>query len=126
MRGTVVKVRPELHAGRLRVLVSVKSEAGEVLEAQMPDREVAAILPRSVLLGESSVAPLSLLDTVSPILARMSEGRTVRVWQYRERWFLSFQPWRSVRFADEGGGSDERDAPGPATGPGEGLSATLP
>jgi hypothetical protein len=99
--GTIVRARPELQAGRLRVLVSVKMETGEVLEAQMPDREVSAILPRSILLGGTTRAPVSLLDTVRPILERMSEGRRARLWLYKERWFLSFQPWRGVRFEDD-------------------------
>jgi hypothetical protein len=101
VKGTVVGVRPELQSGRLRVIVAVRADSGEVLEAQMPDREVSAILPRSVLVGASTRAPLSLLATVAPILARMSEGRRVRLWQYRERWFCSFQAWRGVRFEEE-------------------------
>jgi hypothetical protein len=96
-----VSARPELQAGRLKVLVAVKMETGEVLEAQMPDREVSAILPRSILLGGTTRAPLSLLDTVRPILERMSEGRRARLWLYKERWFLSFQPWRGVRFEND-------------------------
>jgi hypothetical protein len=100
-RGVIVQARPELVMDRLKVVASVKADSGEMLEAQMPDREVAAILPRSVLLGQGSVAPVSLLDTVAPIVARMSDGRRVRVWQYKERWFLSFQPWRGVRFVAE-------------------------
>jgi hypothetical protein len=99
--GTIVSARPELQAGRLKVLVAVKMETGEVLEAQMPDREVSAILPRSILLGGTTRAPLSLLDTVRPILERMSEGRRARLWLYKERWFLSFQPWRGVRFEND-------------------------
>ena len=100
-RGTVVRVRPELQAERLKVIATVKSDTGETFEAHMPDREVSAILPRSVLLGERATAPHSLLQTLETILARMTEGRLVRVWQYRERWFFSFQPWRGVRFISE-------------------------
>ena len=101
-RGTVVRVRPELRAERLKVIVVVKTETGEMLEAHMPDREVAAVLPRSILLGPARTAPISLLDTMEPILARMTEGRLVRVWQYKERWFFSFQPWKNVRFVADG------------------------
>ena len=93
-----MRVRPELHAERLKVIVTVRTDSGETVEAHMPDREVSALLPRSILLGSGSTAPLSLMDTVEPILARMTEGRRVRVWQYKERLFFSFQPWRSVRF----------------------------
>jgi hypothetical protein len=99
--GTIVKARPELQGGRLKVIASVRIDAGELLEAQMPDREVSAILPRSILLGATTKAPLSMLDTVRPIVERMSEGRRVRLWLYKERWFLSFQPWRGVRFIDD-------------------------
>jgi hypothetical protein len=99
--GTIVKARPEVQAGRLKVVVSVRVDAGDLLEAQMPDREVSAILPRSILLGGSTRVPMSLLDTVRPIVERMSEGRRARLWQYKERWFLSFQPWRGVRFVDD-------------------------
>ena len=99
--GTIVRARLELQAGRLKVIASVRIDAGELLEAQMPDREVSAILPRSILLGRTTRAPVSLLDTVKPIVERMSEGRRARLWQYKERWFLSFEPWRGVRFVDD-------------------------
>ena len=101
LRGTVVQVRPELLEERLKVVASVKADTGEIVEAHMPDREVSAFLPRSVLLGTGTSAPASLLDTLGPILARMTEGRQVRVWQYRERWFFSFPTWRRVRFIAE-------------------------
>ncbi len=82
----------------------------------MPDREVAAILPRSVLVGAptrgrrgSARVPLSLLGTIGPILTRMAEGRVVRLWDYNGRNFFSFLPWKSVRFV--------ADPPGPAAAP---------
>lgn len=99
--GTIVRARAELQGQRLKVIASVRMDAGEVVEAQMPDREVSAILPRSILLGGTTTAPVSLLDTVRPIIERMSEGRRARLWLYKESWFLSFQPWRGVRFVDD-------------------------
>ncbi len=98
IRGVVTHVRAELQGDRLRVSATVRQDSGEAVEAQMPDREVSAVLPRSVLLGSARRAPVSLLETLQPILARMTEGREVRVWQYRERWFFSFAAWRGVRF----------------------------
>jgi hypothetical protein len=118
MKATIVRARPVLQARRLKVFASVRADSGELREAQMPDREVAAILPRSVLLGEGAMAPASLLDTLAPIIVRMSEGRRVRLWQYKERWFMSFQPWRSVRFVEDPGGTPEAASsarPEPAT-----------
>ncbi len=98
MKGTVTRVKPVLAKDRLRVVAEVKTEHGEVHEAFMPDREVAAILPRSILLGGASRAPRAMLATMEPILVRMTEGRTVRLWKYEERFFFSFLPWKSVRF----------------------------
>jgi hypothetical protein len=101
MKGTVACVRSEIQGDRLRVVASVRPESGEPVEAQMPDREVSALLPRSVLLGASRTAPVSLLETLQPILVRMTEGRQVRIWQYKERWFFSFTAWRGVRFVPD-------------------------
>ncbi len=98
IKGTVVRVRPQVVSDRLKVLATIRADSGETVEAQMPEREISAILPRSVLVGTGTRVPLSLLDTVEPILSRMTEGRLVRLWEYKERRFFSFLPWRSVRF----------------------------
>ena len=74
------------------------------------DREVAAILPRSILLGGSCRATAAMLGTLEPIVVRMTEGRVVRMWQYDGRWYCSFLPWKSVRFATE-------EQEGPRAGP---------
>jgi hypothetical protein len=103
VKGVVVRVRPQVVAERLHAVAVVRRDDGETLEASMPDREMSAILPRSVLVGEGTRAPVSLLGTVEPILARMTEGRVVRAWRFRERWFFSFQAWRGVRFVPESG-----------------------
>jgi len=100
-RGTVTRARPLLAGERLRVVAEVRALSGEIREVSLPDREVAAILPRSILLGGSCRAPASLLGTLEPIVARKTEGRVVRMWQYGERWFCSFLPWKSVRFVPE-------------------------
>jgi hypothetical protein len=99
MRGVVSSVKPVLRNERLKVVARVKIEQGDQCEAFMPDREVSAILPRSILLGQAKTAPPAMLDTIKPILRRMTEGRAVRLWQYNERYFFSFLPWKSVRFA---------------------------
>ena len=101
LKGTVLSVHPTLNDTRLRVSLQVKTQDGQVLEANLPDREVSAVLPRSVLLGSASAASPSLLGTIEPILARMTEGRGVRIWEYKERRFCSFQSWKGVRFVEE-------------------------
>jgi hypothetical protein len=115
-RGTVTRARPSLNGERLRVVLEVRSDSGEVREVSLPDREVAAILPRSILLGGACRAPVAMLGTLEPIVARMSEGRVVRMWQYADRWYCSFLPWRSVRFVADDAGS-------PEAGPQEGRPA---
>ena len=112
-RGTVTSVHPELQAQRLKVLATIRADSGETLEAHMPDREVSAILPRSVLLGQARTAPVSLMDTLGPILTRMTEGRAVRAWQYKDRWFFSFQLWKGVRFVDQDAAGAPHDAEAP-------------
>jgi hypothetical protein len=101
MKGTVYSIQPILDKERLKVRVKVKTEQGEECEAYMPDREVAAVLPRSILIGDSKKASPALLGTIQPILARMTEYRSVRLWKYGERFYFSFQPWKSVRFAED-------------------------
>ena len=113
-RGTVTRARPVLNGERLRVVAEVRSDGGDVREVSLPDREVAAILPRSILLGGSCRAPVSMLGTLEPIVARMTEGRVVRMWQYADRWYCSFLPWKSVRFVPEG--ADPPAASMPADG----------
>jgi hypothetical protein len=110
-RGTVTRARPLLAGERLRVVAEVRAASGEVREVSLPDREVAAILPRSILLGGSCRAPTSLLGTLEPIVTRMTEGREVRMWRYGERWYCSFLPWKSVRFVAEDAGPTPRPTP---------------
>jgi hypothetical protein len=100
MKGTVDSVRPILNEDRLKVVARVRTADGNLRDAYMPDRELSAVLPRSILVGASTRAPRGLLSTMEPILARMTQGRTVRVWSYKERDYFSFQPWKSVRFTD--------------------------
>jgi hypothetical protein len=118
-RGTVRSIRPLVSGDRLRVVAAVVTETGALVEATLPDRELAAILPRSVLVGPPAAArrsparaPMSLLDTIAPILSRMAEGRVVRMWDYQGRSFFSFLPWKGVRFI-----ADAPAAGGPGAAP---------
>ena len=123
LKGTAVRVHPQLQGERLRVVVTLKTDEGETMEAQMPDRELSALLPRSILLGSGARAPVSLLGTVQPILARLTEGRRVRIWQYKEKWFLSFPGWRGVRFVEEPAAAGQSSPVGDRRAPEERLLA---
>jgi len=100
-----------LEGERLKARLRVATVTGERLEAYLPDRELAALLPRTILVGANRRAPPELLSTIEPMLERLALGRQVRVWSYRERSYASFLPWRAVRFAadkPEGGPEGRR------------------
>jgi hypothetical protein len=100
--GRVEEARPVLEGEHLKARLRVATAAGRLLEAYLPDRELAALLPRSILVGQGRRAPPELLSTIEPMLTRLALGRQVRVWSYRERSYASFLPWRAVRFCAEG------------------------
>lgn len=96
-QAVVRSTRASVENGRLVVRLCIDPASGE---AYLPDREVSALLPRSLLVGTLRAAPPELLGTIGPILERLVRGRTVRVWEYRDRRYASFLSWRSVRFQD--------------------------
>ena len=99
MQGIVVDVRPLVRNDRLRVEAMVRTEENQEIDAYLPDRELAAILPRSVMLGEARSAPLALLESIAPIVERMAGKRRVRVWEYKGTHYFGFLSWKSVSFA---------------------------
>jgi hypothetical protein len=106
VKGVVVEITPVLVEGRLKVSARIRTNEEGELQAYLPDREVAAFLPRSLLVGRASQAPPGLLDTMRPILSRFAVGRQVRTWDYGEERYCSFPSWRSVRFREEEAGDD--------------------
>jgi hypothetical protein len=94
-------VEPYVERGRLKVRVAVFVDGEGLLTAYLPEREVAALLPRSILSGPKLEAPESLLASLQAILAGRARGRQVRLWGYQERSYASFLPWRSVRFVPQ-------------------------
>jgi hypothetical protein len=115
--GRVEEARPVLEGERLKARLRVATAAGRTMEAYLPDRELAALLPRSILVGPGRRAPPELLSTIEPMLARLALGRQVRVWSYRERSYASFLPWRAVRFSAEEPGEGPGDEPGAEPAP---------
>ena len=106
--GRVEEARPVLEGERLKARLRVATVTGERVEAYLPDRELAALLPRTILVGANRRAPPELLSTIEPMLGRLALGRQVRVWSYRERSYASFLPWRAVRFGAEKPGGEGR------------------
>ena len=99
-QGRVQDVQPLIEGGRLRVRLAVVGADGRRIPAFLPDRELSALLPRSILLTSLREVPRELVDTIDPMLRHLIGGRIVRLWRYQERWYASFLPWRSVRFID--------------------------
>jgi len=94
---SVVAVDTRLVDQRLLVRATVRDAQGERYSARLPDRELATLLPRSILVGDGS-PPAALLDTIRAIVERMVIGRHVRLWEYRDQRYLAFLSWRNVRF----------------------------
>ena len=123
MKGVVVDVRAAVVGDRLKVGARVNTPDEGVVDALLPDREVAAFLPRSLLLGARGEAPRSLLASLTPILRRFTVGREVRIWSHRAERYFAFPSWRSVRFRAD----DAQESPGSGAAPGPGGSqASLP
>jgi hypothetical protein len=101
LKGIIRETRPSLRGGRLRVVVRVAGPDGRDVDAFLPERELAALLPRTLLAGDRREVPASLLQTIAPLVRRMAAGREVRVWGYGEGLYCSFASWRSVRFVTE-------------------------
>jgi hypothetical protein len=99
-RGRIEVVKPLIQGSRLKVQLKVREADGQEHLAFLPDRELSTLLPRSILLASLREVPRELLDTIDPMLRQLVRGRVVRLWQYEERRYASFLPWRSVHFAD--------------------------
>ncbi len=97
-KGRIDEIHPILINGQLKVIARISMDNGEILKAYLPDREVSAILPKSILAGKEKAVPQELLETIDPMIKKMAAGRPVRVWSYQDNNYASFLSWRSVRF----------------------------
>ena len=98
MKGIIEKIKPVIKNKHLKIVAKIKTEGSRHLSAYLPDREVSAILPRKILLGEEKKVPVSFLKTISPIVRKVSCGRQVRLWKYNDIYYFSFLSWRNVVF----------------------------
>ena len=118
-QGRIDGVEARLEKQRLKVRVSVTVEKEGTRHAYLPEREVAALLPRNLADVSGGRPPEHLLATIETILARLLRGRSVRLWQWQDRSYASFPPWRNVRFA---GPDDDRTCGSEPGGPEAGGS----
>ncbi|MCD6120320.1 MAG: hypothetical protein J7K04_00615 [Spirochaetales bacterium] len=98
MYGKVLAIKTAVKSEHIKVTARIKEQSGRVFSAGLPDRELSALVPRSILLGETSSAPENMLDVIESILCKAVRGRTVRYWEYQNREYFSFLSWRAVKF----------------------------
>jgi len=99
---TIREVRASTEDRRLRVTAILQEKEEEFeIEALLPSREVAALLPREIIIGSNREPSLRVFEVINELLARLTVGREVRVWEYGDRTYCSFQKWGGVRFIEE-------------------------
>ncbi len=99
MYGTIKKIECFTEKGKLKVRALIVDERNHKLKALLPSREIASLVPRYVLLGETNRANEAILETVHSILKRMTEGRKVRLWNYHDITYFSFLKWDNIKFS---------------------------
>jgi hypothetical protein len=100
MTGKIVFIKPTLKNGRLRARVTVHTERAGYRQACLPERELAALVPRSLLVYNREDAPVTLLGIISSLLKRTAVGRKVKLHGPTggEGGLVTFLTWRNVRF----------------------------
>ncbi|MBA7553171.1 hypothetical protein ES705_45758 [subsurface metagenome] len=101
LNGNIKTINSFLDKDKLRVAAQVNTGNGKILKAYLPDRELSALLPRSILTGKSKDVPRELLFTIDPMIRRLAAGRNVRLWQYEQHYYFSFLSWKNVRFQSD-------------------------
>lgn len=66
--------------------------------ARMPERELAVILPKDVLLGGFNSTTDDLLETVIPVVSRFTKGRSVKIVNKGGQLYFNYLSWEKVVF----------------------------
>ena len=91
----------EVENGRLRAYVDLVSDGSEPVNAELPQRELSTLLPRTILLGDGKTIDGDTFETMRSTLSRLVSGRAVRTWEYKESVYCGFLPWRNVNLEAE-------------------------
>lgn len=101
---TIQTISAEIEDGRLHVDAVLQEQRDYFqVDARLPAREVAALLPREIIVGEGRESSSNVLELINELLEKLAAGRTVRVWEYSGQTYCSFLKWGSVRFHEEAG-----------------------
>ena len=98
MEGKIVSIVARTEKRKLSVTAQVECEGRKIVDASLPGREKAALIPRSILIGEAKQADEAKLTEIQEILNRLTVGRKVRIWEYQETMYCAFLQWADVTF----------------------------
>lgn len=117
MNGIIRNLEPQIRQNRLHVTAELETETGERVVAGIPQREIAAMLPRRELIGTATRTTTDVLEDVRRILSDRAQDRPVRYWTYRDRNYCSFLSWRDIRIIDDDPVHDGPDESSEAVAP---------
>ena len=95
-KGVISEVKMGITNGSLRATVLVEGDDGSSIEAGLPQREIAALLPRSVFLGAGDSLTAPLLSDLQSTIEKLLIRRPVELWEYKERMYCGFEKWRNI------------------------------
>ncbi len=100
--GLCREIRVETSGKNLAVSLLVEHETHGWIWAVLPDREKAAILPRSIFCPPRSKMTREGLSALRETAEKLLRGRMIRIWRYREVWYCGFPSWRGIGVEEEG------------------------
>ncbi|MBT3273594.1 MAG: hypothetical protein HN368_10580 [Spirochaetales bacterium] len=92
----ITDVQLDTSDSRLRIQVLIVDEDNDTRMAELPQREMSTLLPKTILLGDQKSISCELLSTIHSTLVRLITGRAVRTWEYQERLYCGFLSWRNI------------------------------
>ena len=101
MYGKIYFALPYLQQGQLKVKLIIKLQGAQFCEARLAERDLATLIPRSLLLGSKLKAPPSLLQIIKALLKRLTVGRLVYLKNSSPQPEVLFLSWRKVKFVRE-------------------------
>jgi hypothetical protein len=97
-QGKITRSRLRVHHERLEALLTVRGPRGDRRTVLLSDRELAALLPRRLFLGQAEQAPRALVPTLAAVIADRTLNRWVLVETDKVTRRARFLSWASVRF----------------------------
>ncbi|MFW5710513.1 MAG: hypothetical protein ACOC2P_00605 [Spirochaetota bacterium] len=84
------------------VRASLRScETGQEVIGYLPSREMAALLPREIIIGKGACAPESIIDIMNELLGKLAARRHAKIWEYQGVIYFGFLKWNSVRITQD-------------------------